>query len=293
MSVALRTRGLKPSERLVYVYLCDRANGELVCWPNAATIADDLELSRRAVLGAIPALEAKGLIRTENRYKKSSVYHILRGKRHTDTQPLNGANPAPHRHANPAPQNWDENPAPQTADDKQNTAEYGHLLDANSACKEPILTDFSHAKHDASDMQNLHPESSIKKEPKEDKGVRALRLAEETQASKVRQAVAVWNDICGERLGCVKKVTPARQAALSRLLKGDFEDKPENWVGYCRRVAASPFLTNADGTNRSGWHANLDFVLQERNLVRIIEGNFDGRPPRPKAPGRSTGGSIF
>lgn len=76
MAVALRTPGLKASERLVFVYLCDRANGEMVCWPRISVIAGELELSRRSVQGAIGVLAKRGLIQVDQRAMQSSVYRV-------------------------------------------------------------------------------------------------------------------------------------------------------------------------------------------------------------------------
>ena len=91
--------------------------------------------------------------------------------------------------------------------------------------------------------------------------------------------IAAWNRICGARLSTVLKVTPARKAAFLRRFDDDFDHDLAAWERYCQRVAASPFLTNAGGNNRGDWKANFDFVLEPRNLVRIVEGEWD--PPRP------------
>jgi len=62
----LRLR-LSPVERLVLVYLVDRANRDGVCWPSLSTIAEDLEVNRRSVVRALQALRARGLVTWESR----------------------------------------------------------------------------------------------------------------------------------------------------------------------------------------------------------------------------------
>jgi hypothetical protein len=57
VSWALRVRKLKPAQRLVLCAIAERANGDLACWPSVSLIADDVELTRRAVFLAIDYLE--------------------------------------------------------------------------------------------------------------------------------------------------------------------------------------------------------------------------------------------
>lgn len=82
---ALRQRDLTAAERLVLIYLADRANGAMVCWPMIATIAEALELSERSVMRAVQTLEDKDLIRVDRRHRQFNHYHILR--------PENGSDP--------------------------------------------------------------------------------------------------------------------------------------------------------------------------------------------------------
>jgi hypothetical protein len=70
-------------------------------------------------------------------------------------------------------------------------------------------------------------------------------------------------------------MTEARRAAFLRRFEDDFGQDPAQWERYCRRIAASPFLTNASGNNRADWKANFDFVLEPRNVMRILEGEWD------------------
>jgi uncharacterized protein YdaU (DUF1376 family) len=88
-------------------------------------------------------------------------------------------------------------------------------------------------------------------------------------------AVTVWNRVCGGKLSPVVKVTKTRSDTFMRRWREDFHEDAEAWERYCQRIAASPFLTDANGKNRARWRANFDFVLEPRNLVRIEEGLWD------------------
>lgn len=75
---ALRQRGLTAAERVVLIYLADRANGALFCWPSVSTIVQAVELSTRTVQNAIHRLADLSMIRIEARHRRTHCYHILR-----------------------------------------------------------------------------------------------------------------------------------------------------------------------------------------------------------------------
>lgn len=66
----------------VYMYLCDRANKDGLCFPSMKRIALDLNLSVSTIKRAINDLESTGYISKENRYRKnggksSNEYYII------------------------------------------------------------------------------------------------------------------------------------------------------------------------------------------------------------------------
>ena len=91
------------------------------------------------------------------------------------------------------------------------------------------------------------------------------------------EGMRVWNEACGGRLAKVTKPTDSRRDCFVRRFRDDFGENWDQWRRYCERVAASPFLTNAAGNNKSGWKADFDFVLEPRNLARISEGVWDAQ----------------
>lgn len=68
----------------VYIYLSDRANKDGKCWPAIPTIASELKLSQSIVRRALQDLRKRGLLETEQRYRKkggkSSLLYTLRRK---------------------------------------------------------------------------------------------------------------------------------------------------------------------------------------------------------------------
>lgn len=75
---ALRQRGLSAPERVVLMYLADKANSRMTCWPTLVKIAKDMDLSRRTVQSATVRLATLGLIRIDAKHRHSHTYHILR-----------------------------------------------------------------------------------------------------------------------------------------------------------------------------------------------------------------------
>ncbi len=69
----------------VYMYLYDRANKEMQCWPAIPTIAYELSLSVSTVKRALNDLIKTGYIQKERRYRKngansSTLYTLLAPK---------------------------------------------------------------------------------------------------------------------------------------------------------------------------------------------------------------------
>ena len=62
---------------MVYEHLLLRSNGEGQCWPAVPTIAKALRISEKTVRRAIKDLEKKGLLTTEQRYRRSGAKSSL------------------------------------------------------------------------------------------------------------------------------------------------------------------------------------------------------------------------
>lgn len=95
--------------------------------------------------------------------------------------------------------------------------------------------------------------------------------------SPVEVAIRMWNAMA-DRTGRprVQKTTKKRRAMLQRRLKD--AGGLEGWEMAMEKVASSPFLT---GKSSSDWKgATLDWVINEDNFTKLMEGNYDPGPKR-------------
>lgn len=78
---AFAVRVGNPSRKLVLLKLADNANDDGICWPSAARIASDTELSRDSVKRHIKGLECDSIISVRRRVKDGvnlpSVYELI------------------------------------------------------------------------------------------------------------------------------------------------------------------------------------------------------------------------
>src|SRR4249920_273574 len=72
-----RECGLSPAERLVLIYLANRANGIRVCWPGQENIRTYTGLALKTIAAAIRGLVKHGLVRLDERRGLATRYHIL------------------------------------------------------------------------------------------------------------------------------------------------------------------------------------------------------------------------
>lgn len=78
---AFAARVGNPSRKLVLLKLADNANDDGICWPSAARIANDTELSRDSVKRHLKGLECDAIISVRRRVKDGvnlpSVYELI------------------------------------------------------------------------------------------------------------------------------------------------------------------------------------------------------------------------
>jgi hypothetical protein len=91
----------------------------------------------------------------------------------------------------------------------------------------------------------------------------------------------IWNEATGAR---VRDMTTVRQrklrALLPKLQEHYGQDPPTSWRMYCEYIQASDVL----GGRKSDWKAQLDWVLEPRNVTKILEGNYENRAITPLKP---------
>lgn len=108
----------------------------------------------------------------------------------------------------------------------------------------------------------------------------------------VERAVAIWNEVCGDQLGCVSVLNETRRKVLASRLRAEFDTgNLMAWRAYCVRIAKSGFLS---GANDRGWRASFDWAIGPRNCAKVIEGNYDDKAARHARPahGPTTGAAI-
>ncbi len=88
---------------------------------------------------------------------------------------------------------------------------------------------------------------------------------------EIETLVTHWNEICGEKLPKVQTTTDRRKMFIRARLT---EHPLSEWPGIFLRVAKSGFLT---GQNDKNWRADFDWVMNQNNLVKILEGKYDDR----------------
>ena len=99
--------------------------------------------------------------------------------------------------------------------------------------------------------------------------------------AELQNAVASWNELC-PRLPPVSYLSEKRATALRALLGNLGASPPEQitlFRALLRRANASNFLS---GENKRGWKASLDWFLNDDNVLRLMEGQFDNPEPRPQ-----------
>lgn len=89
-------------------------------------------------------------------------------------------------------------------------------------------------------------------------------------------AITAWNEICGDLLPRVSKLTEDRKRALKLVLAEECGGNIANWQTYCRRIRASRFCC---GENSRNWRADIDFALKSGRYTRVLEGKYDNGSP--------------
>jgi hypothetical protein len=168
ISWAFQQRGLTPAQRVVLIALCDRANGDRVCFPSFPTIAADCELSERAVYCAVQYLcSERGLIaKVTDRSERAEIFakagaraktlaNVYRILRPADEASMNGQHYTPvksapkehipsHTPVNPAPLNG-QTPAKSAGQPLQNIPQTP-AADASESKKGNLRTEPTRAR---------------------------------------------------------------------------------------------------------------------------------------------------
>lgn len=118
-------------------------------------------------------------------------------------------------------------------------------------------------KTKTTDKQNEN-KTTTTKEYKEDKNER------NKEDNKYLTILCLFNETCPS-FAQVKKLSEDRKKAISaRLKKYTIED----FKTLFEKAEASDFLK---GNNNRNWSANFDWLIKDRNMPKVLEGNYDNR----------------
>jgi len=84
----------------------------------------------------------------------------------------------------------------------------------------------------------------------------------------LNQILETWKSHIGQDV----HLTDERASKLKLLLTKHFQNDLSQWESFCGRIKSSPFLM---GEGSRKWRVTFDWILEEGNLLKILEGNFD------------------
>lgn len=89
----------------------------------------------------------------------------------------------------------------------------------------------------------------------------------------------IYNDVLGNILPACRSISATRRRKMQAIYKRDFNQNLSEWKEYCERILRCPFLI---GDNDKGWMASFDWIIETRNLNKILEGNYEPRVSKIK-----------
>lgn len=96
-----------------------------------------------------------------------------------------------------------------------------------------------------------------------------------TLVEQARPLVDVWNEtMAGTKIPKVEKITNRRARRLMEAVAGMLDGSPERWRSLCAQVAASDHLNGAANHNGYTWRCSFDWLIEEDNLIKVVEGNY-------------------
>ena len=120
-------------------------------------------------------------------------------------------------------------------------------------------------------------EEDIERDKEEDK---ERDIKENNKRKDYEEIAKLFNSLCPS-LPSIKTISDARKKAIQlRCRKYSLED----FITVFKKAEASAFLKGANDRN---WNATFDWLIKEANFVKVLEGNYDNKPDKPKGKGQS------
>lgn len=96
-------------------------------------------------------------------------------------------------------------------------------------------------------------------------------------APPLQEMIDSWNDniqkiIKPDSRGVM--LTNGRKTKLAKRFKDEFNSDFEQWEMYLNKISQSNFLM---GDNNRNWSIDIDWALEPKNLIKIVESNYDNK----------------
>lgn len=116
-------------------------------------------------------------------------------------------------------------------------------------------------------------ESELESESKSESESARQSADVQTDSVAYRDVQALYNQVC-PRAGLPKSVgmSEARRKAIRARFAAGY--KLEDFAELFKRASESTFLT---GQNERNWMANFDWLITDRNMPKVLSGNYDDR----------------
>jgi DNA-binding transcriptional ArsR family regulator len=233
----------KPAEKLILLLLADRISNETgECFPGQKRLAKEASMSERTVRRHMKKLGEAGMIISRKRFCPN-------GNPNTSAYEIVGF------------LDW-LNCAEKCADDQRSKVTSGQHRPAVKSGSTTGQNVQSPADNVVLQTQRDNPQ-----EPKDDG---KLDLPEVPKPkSHIDEAVALYRETAKELgLPDVRKLNDERRSKLRLRLKDHGLD------GWREAMQALRDSSHCQGENNRGWRANLDFVLQESSMLKLLEGVY-------------------
>ena len=161
---------------------------------------------------------------------------------------------------------WEEY---QNVDRLTEIREYNRLAKQKSRAKQKELQAPS---EDVNDMSMTSQRCQGTEEDKEEEKELDLELEKETRID-YQQVVDLYNSVC-KSFPSVRSLSEARKKAIKARMK---TYTMEDLKKVFQNAEASSFLK---GKNDRNWSANFDWMIADKNIAKILEGNYADKPSR-------------
>jgi len=237
----------KPAQKLVMLLIADRISNETgECFPGQKRLAKEASMTERYVRRILGDLVKSGLLSSRYRYGEN-------GKRTTSAYELVGF------------LGWLGCAETCSADQRQHSSSSEKSLQEQSGRTRGTI---------GSSLQEqecrTRTQRRTQREPKESGKLDLPEVPEvEKPESHIDQALAMYEQVAVELgLPKVRKLNDQRKASMRLRLKEHGLD------GWAEAMQALRDSSHCQGENNRGWRANLDFVLQESSMLKLLEGVY-------------------